>query len=585
MAVLPFTLITKPEDLGALAREMEAAPCFALDIETTAKNPWDGEIRLMQFCAGVTLYVVDLFQTKTIGPLDEMLRNYSGIIVGQNLKFEQKWLLSKFGIELKRMFDTFRASALIHNGRNYHHDLYSVYSRELSLPPPTEDLGGSNWAGELTYQQLRYAVSDVAYMLPLRTEMKPKLAKAGLNRIAAIEFGAILPECAIELTGFFLDRKMWQALSDKFQGEAEDWRRRLMRELPSPTNQMMLPGFDLVFNLDSPKQIMLSLKKLGLNLENTDKNTLAMVASKSKEIQHLLAYRKVQTRLTSFGEEYLTYIDPRTGRVHADYYPMLKTGRYASRNPNLQQIPREKVFRACFRAEQGRKIVGADYSQIELRVVAEISQDPALVKAYREGADVHRLTAAALMKVEPDKVTKENRQMAKPVNFGFSFGMQAKKLVVYAEADYGVHMSEKQAQKFRDSFFDLYEGVAAWHEHVKSVDMAAHVARSIGGRLRYLEGDEYNEYFNHPVQATNADGLKASLPLVYQKLKQYGGRARMIHMVHDEILLEVDDDPELIKATEQDLSDCMVAGAQPFFKSVPVVAEAASGDSWATAKG
>jgi DNA polymerase-1 len=584
MALLSHTLITTEEGLAALARDIEAQEWIGLDIETTAKSPWDGEIRLMQFCCDFRLYVIDLFKTKTLGPIDTVLRTYPGVIVGQNLKFEQKWLLHKYGIELKRLFDTFRASALIHNGKGYHHDLYSIYSRELSEPPPTEDLGGSNWAEELTYQQLRYAVSDVAYMGALRQVMKPKLAAAGLNRIAAIEFGALLPEAAIELAGFYLDKAMWRALTARNQGEAEDLHRRLLRELPSPTNQMMLPGFDPTFNIDSPPQMLKSIRKLGFDIPDTNKGTLAMIAGKSKVIQRLLQYRKVQKKLDAFGEEYLSFIDPRTNRIHPDYYPMLLTGRYATSNPNLQAIPREKVFRACFRAEPGHLIVGADYSQIELRVVAEISRDKVLLETYQTGGDVHRKTAAAMMKCPPEQVTKEYRQMAKPVNFGFCFGMQAKKLVVYAQSDYGVHMTLNQAEKFREAYFALYPGVEAWHDHVKHVEMQRHIARSLGGRLRYLEGDEYNEYFNHPVQSTNADGLKAALPLVYQKLKQYGGRAKMVHMVHDEILLEVDDDPELIKATEKDLHDGMVEGAQPFFKAVPVVVETASGDSWA-AKG
>lgn len=583
MAILSHELITTAEGLAPLARDIEAQPWIGLDIETTAKRSWAGEIRLVQFCCDFRLYIIDLFQTKTLGVVGDALRRYEGVVVGQNLKFEQEWLLHKYGIELKRVFDTFRASALIHNGRGYHHDLYSLYSRELSEPAPTEDLGGSDWgAPELSRSQLRYAASDVAFLGPLRQELKPKLAKAGLNRIAAIEFGAILPEAAIELAGFYLDKEMWRALTAKNQGDAEDLHRRLLRELPSPTDQMMLPGFDPPFNLDSPSQILKSIRKLGFDIPDTNKATLAMIAGKSKVIQLLLQYRKVQKRLDSFGEEYLAHIDPRTGRVHTHYYPMKMTGRYASDHPNLQQIPREKVFRACFRAEPGHKIVGADYSQIELRVVAEISHDKALVEAYQTGGDVHRKTAAAMMKVPSEQVTKEYRQMAKPVNFGFCFGMQAKKLVVYAQSDYGVHMTLNQAEKFREAYFNLYPGVAEWHEHVKNVEMPKHIARSIGGRLRYLEGDEYNEYFNHPVQSTNADGLKAALPLVYQKLKAYGGRAKMVHMVHDEILLEVDDEPELIKAAEKDLHDGMVEGAQPFFKSVPVVAETASGDSWAS---
>jgi DNA polymerase I-like protein with 3'-5' exonuclease and polymerase domains len=622
MPELVYEIVRSPERLGHVANEILSAEALGLDIETTGYNPanpdtspspFKDEIRLVAINTGKGVYVIDLFETKTLGPVVPALAESRGVKIIQNAKFEQKWFLYKYDLELWPVFDPFRASVLIHNGRDFSHDLYSLYERELKMSPPTRDLGASDWSKALTNEHYAYSASDVVYLPALRDALKPKLAQKGLNRIALIEFGAILPESAVELNGFPLDREMWSVLADENGRKAEELRKQLVWELPNPKQQLMLLGIEPGINLDSPQQMLTSLRKLGIQqaceecrgrgrlrggdachpcagtglvvLQNTRGMTLAMFAAEYPVIKKLLAYRDFSKKHSSFGPEYLRHINALTGRIHSDFYPFTGAGRYASSKPNLQQIPRDKEFRKCFKAPQGRRFVLADYSNIEMRLVAEISGDRALIAIFNsEDDDAHRATAAILVGLSKEQVTKGQRQQAKPVNFGFIYGMQAAKLVLYAQANYGVSLTLKQAEDFRNKFFQAYSRIAEWHEEVLREGARSHMARTLAGRLRYLGEDAHNEFFNTPVQGSGADGLKAALRNVYFRMKKYGkwnGPVKMVHHVHDEIITETPDESELVDLVKKDLSEGMHDGVIQFMRKVPVKVEAESGFSWA----
>lgn len=593
---MKYKIVRNAEDLPEIARKIEQAEVIGLDLETTSFEPWLGEIRLTQLWVDGKIWVIDLFETKTLSPVAEALGTSKGIKVIQNAKFEQKWMLLKYGVELWPVFDTFRASAMIHNGRDFSHDLYSVARRELSVEPTVDDLGGSNWGGKLQKRQYDYAAWDVLHLAEMRTVLKNGLTKNGLLRVALYEFGAILPEATIELNGMRLDEDQWLAVSADNAKKTQELGSRLRMELPHPRGQTAFPGMESDINLNSHQQMLKIFHIMGLKVENTQESSLAMVASESELVQRFMKYRKVSKALSSFGPDYLNHIDKLTERIHADYYPMLLSGRYACNNPNLSQIPRGKHWRECFCCLPSRTMVGADYSQIELRFLAEMSGDKVLRRVYKDGGDVHRQTAAIVCGVDPEKVTGDQRQDAKPVNFGFSFGMGVERFILYALTNYGIHFSEKKAKGFKNKFFRTYTGVKSWHKKMIAAGERTHMSRTIAGRLRYLEGDQFhNEFLNHPIQGGNADGMKASLPKVYQGLKKLNGgtppvfllgaKSGMVHLVHDEIITETDNDPEMADAVEKVLHKGMWEGMTPLLKHVPVVVEGGKGASWAEAKG
>lgn len=579
-----YDVVETPDQLQPIAREIDVAGVVALDLETVGKDPRLGEIRLVQVRtdAGKRTYVIDLFKTKTLGPVLTALKTSQSVKVLQNAKFDQKWLLFKFGLELKPVFDTYRASAILYNGKDLAHDFYSLLSRELGQSPPTDDMQMSDWGGTLENRHYEYAASDVQYLHELRTCLKTKVLKGGLAKIAAIEFGAILPEASIELNGFALDKDLWLVLAAENEKKAEELRKVLVMELPPPSSQMTFPGMEPKFNLNSPQQMLTSLRKMGLDVDSTSEMTLAAHAGKFPVIRRLLQYRGYSKNVSSFGPEYLKHLHPVTGRIHTDFFPFTEAGRYSSRHPNLQHIPRDKAFRRCFRAPIGKKLVVADYSQIELRIAAEISGDKRLIEVYRKGEDAHRVTASIIANVPLEAVTSEQRQQAKPVNFGLIYSLGADKLVLYAQANYGVSLTQSMAEKFIERYFEGYSGIKEWQIETLGRGKKTGISRTKAGRLRYLNPEEsHGEFLNTPVQGLGADGLKASLSKVYERIRPYKDRVRMVHMVHDEIILEADDDPELLERASKDLKEGMVEGIAPFLERVPVVVEGGVGQSWA----
>ena len=540
----PYELVTDYDRLAHVAREIEESDAVGFDIENTGfvKGAKKGEdkpssvfrdkIRLASIETSKGLYVVDLFRTAGetlwrdgLGPIIDALANPKVVKVIQNAKHEQKWLLYHYGLELWPLFDPWRASELIWNGKEMPQDLYSLYERYLKYHPGTGDLGASDWsAPNLTREQYDYSAGDVARMRSLRETIKPLLTKHGLNRIALIEFGAILPEAAIELNGFPINEEMWLALAAENAAKAEELRKQLVWELPNPKPQLTLLGFEPSINLDSPPQMLASLRKLGVRqtcdecrgrgknrgqtcgacrgerwveLKNTQEMTLAMQAADFPVIEKLLEYRGASKSVSTYGPEYLEIRDPGTKRIHTSFWPFTDAGRYTCR-PNTQNVPRDTRFRKCYRAPDGKAMVIADWANIEMRIIADITKDPLLVSIFKEGdGDAHRVTASILTGKRPEDVTKQERQQSKPVNFGFCYGMQAPKMVLYARANYGVTLSLQQAIDFRRKFFEGYRRIAQWHEEIFSDSYKKRgVCRTGSGRLRYLQPDAHNEWAN-----------------------------------------------------------------------------------------
>lgn len=598
--MLDYTVISRAEDLALVAQEILRAEVVGVDIETTALDPRYGEIRLFQAIVPGPendghgrIYVVDLFQTQGLGPVLDALRATQAIFVIHNAKFEQKWFWWKYRFRFWPVFCTFRASAILYNGKKtLRHDLDSVVVRELDEHPENIGQGSSDWSGPLSQYQQDYAAEDVLRLLVLRTVLKTKLTEHSLLMTALIEFGVVFPEARTELNGFPVDRERWLALAEANFVERNRLREELLNALPHPRDQLALPGFGGNWNIDSPQQMLASLRRLGLKIESTLEIVLAQQAAKFPLVKKILEYRGVAQRVKTYGAQFLRHVEV-DGRIHPEYFGLLATGRYAA-NKSLQQIPRERAFRSCFAPSSGRTFVLADYSGIEMCLCAEISGDPALTQVFVDGLDAHKATAAVIMAIPIDKVTKAQRQNAKPVNFGFIYGMMPDKFVLYAMANYGVVVTSAEAKRYRDRYFERYAGVAQWHARALRDGGRCGFARTLSGRIRYLDPQEaHNEFFNTPVQGSGADALKTSLSIVQDRIDEtFGimpagmpdGPVQIVHHVHDEIILEVDDHPDMIATTEKLLHDGMKQGMEKFMKRVPTKVDPSHGPSWAAAK-
>ncbi|HQC15786.1 DNA polymerase, partial [Mesotoga prima] len=368
----------------------------------------------------------------------------------------------------------------------------------------------------------------------------------------------------LELNGILLDRQKLNEIKAQLHRELEE----------AEADCRKLFGNEI--NLNSPKQLLKALKKLGIKTEKTDASTLKSLEKKHPEASLLLHYRKASKAVSIFTKKLPDFICPLTGRVHSSYRQIgAATGRFSCSNPNLQQIPNETRFRDCFVPAPGMKFVIADYSQIELRVAAAISRDPIMLEAYRTGEDLHRQTAAILTGKNPSDIDKKERQLAKAVNFGLLFAMGARGLSDYAENNYGVKMSVKEAKEFKEKFFAQYTGLRDWHKMTNNGNQ--YEARTLKGRRRLWEsGSKITGRLNMPVQGTAADIMKIALGRLPNALKGTG--AKLVAIIHDEIILEVPE--QRAEEAKRTLVKVMESAGDGFI-DVPLVAEAAIADSWA----
>jgi DNA polymerase I-like protein with 3'-5' exonuclease and polymerase domains len=573
-AHLPPELVTDSAGVTGLAvRVAGSSDGVALDCETTGLSPARDRVRLLQVAVGGAATVLDLFAfadpRAALAPLFAVLAEKE--IVGHNIVSFDLPFLARLGFVSTRVFDTALASRVVYAGERVDHDLASVVERELGeeLDKGERD---SDWSrAVLTPSQIAYAAADVAVLLPLADALRLKAAERKVGAVVELEMLCGVPVARMASTGVGFGAGPWLALAD----EAAERRVALATEMdarvPNPNG---LPGM-ASWNWDSNAgDVPEAFAAVGITLPDTKEETLAGIDHPLAGL--LLEYREAAKRTGTYGRgwfgEHVT-----DGRVFATWNQcQAKTGRMSCKGPNLQQIPRAAAYRRCFVAGPGHVLVKCDYSQIELRVAARVTGDARMLDAYRNGEDLHTLTAARFLGVEPAAVTKEARQLAKPVNFGSIYGLGPRSLRLKARADYGKEMTEDQARGFLDAFFAQYPGVRRWHNRLKC-DRAAAVW-TLGGRRIAVESDQfYGAKANYVIQGTGGDGLKRALVLLWERRDQCPG-AEVVLAVHDEIVIEVpESDAERARGwVERGMIDAMA----PLIAPVPVEVEAKVGRTW-----
>ena len=290
----------------------------------------------------------------------------------------------------------------------------------------------------------------------------------------------------------------------------------------------------------------------------TDVHAFADFAGAAPIITPFAKFQKLKTLTSGFGNRLLSQINPETNKIHASYrLNGARTGRLSCSQPNLQQLPREKAVRSSFVAGEGKVLLCADYSQIELRVAAELSQDRAMLEAYRTGVDLHTLTASKLSGKPISKVTKMDRTRAKAVNFGFLYGLGSKKFSHYAKKSYQADVTEEEASQAIKTFRESYPGYREWQ--VQQVAQAARTltTRTPCGKLRRLDVENtYGTAMNHPVQGGAAECMLYALVHLQNKLDSNG--ARLVNCVHDEVSVECS--PDSVEEVKTYIADSMEQG-------------------------
>jgi DNA polymerase-1 len=555
------------------ADDLRGAGRIALDIETFGPrkgdglNPWRGEIRLLTLRKEEgTVHVIDLVATGyDLGPLREVLE--SSWIIAHNAKFDLLWLRVKCGLNVRQVWCTLTAARLLTAGTRPGNSLDKCLERYLDVPPgPDHSL--SDWGSMLlTEEQIAYAVADVSHLHALLAVLERELTEAGLEGVHDMESSLLPVIIDMEERGVHVSRERLTAIATEARAQES-------AALVSLRDALGVPAL----NAGSPKQLLAALASAGIVLESTAEEALK-AADDGRIIPLILAHREASKRAQQ-AESLIGHIE-RDGRIHSGFDQTgTATGRFSSRDPNLQNVGRGEL-RAAFTAPEGRRLVVADYSQIELRAAAAIAGETKMIEAYRNGADLHRLTAATVLGKDLADVTKADRQTAKVVSFGLLYGQSASGLVRYAASAYGVTMEEEEAQRIRSAFFRTYSRLRQWHgtSHNAAADGVTEV-RTRSGRRRLIpetasEWERFTALVNTPVQGGTADGMKLAIIRAGGSLPE---GAFLVSTVHDELVAECrEEDAEAVKAI---IMDCMIRGMGTLFGDVPVEVEASVCSTW-----
>ncbi|CAN5493902.1 bifunctional 3'-5' exonuclease/DNA polymerase [soil metagenome] len=585
-----FQLITDAATLQKACDGLKTEDYLCFDTETTALDPYRGDVRLVQLSNGKDTQVIDLkpFATRgdlrtseELAPLRELLSADKPIKIAHNAKFDAKWVKHHLGAELGGVFDTLLASQLIAAGdQDRRHSLAEVTSYFLGTELDKSEQV-SDWnAPELSQSQIEYAAKDAATMIPLREKMLEKLKADELISVAKLEFGCVMPIAAMELNGFYLDEARWREQLEKVKIVQAKVADELQNLLSAGVAQASLFGVTEI-NLDSQTQVTDTLKNLGVPVPATTRGwQLQPLAADYPVVAKLLEYRGVAKSLSSFGENILEFIEPKTGRIHADFRQIgAPTGRFSCSKPNIQQIPHEQEYRRCFRAPDGRKLITADYSQVELRILAEFSGDENFIKAFQSGEDFHTTAAAQVFNVKPEDVTSEQRSFAKRLNFGVVYGIGSQRFALMTG------LKQTAAENIMRRYFATYRGLDAWLREAGQKVLSNRIARTASGRMMRFRFDENDRTqiasarrngMNMPIQGSSADILKRALRLLHNEIR--GTSAKLVNIVHDEIIVEADAGEAERIADKLDKAMC--AAGEEYIKKVPVKVDVTIADEW-----
>ena len=595
-----YETILDEAQLNSWIEKLHNAPVFAFDTETDSLDNISANMVGLSFATepGVSAYVPvahdyldapdQLSRERVLELLKPILEDEKALKVGQNLKYD-RGILQNYGIELRGIaFDTMLESYNLDSvaGR---HDMDSLSDRWLKHKTITfEEIAGKG-KNQLTFNQIaleeagRYAAEDADVTLQLHLKMWPKLQKdAGpLNVFQHIEMPLVPVLSRIERNGVKIDPFVLHKHSE---------------EIALRLAELELKAHEIAgepFNLSSTKQLQTilfekqgikPLKKTPGGAPSTSEEVLEELALDYPLPKVILQYRGLAKLKSTYTDKLPLMINPKTGRVHTSYHQAVAaTGRLSSTDPNLQNIPvrneEGRRIRQAFIAPQDYVIVSADYSQIELRIMAHLSRDKGLLTAFAEGQDIHRATAAEVFGMSLDSVTGEQRRSAKAINFGLIYGMSAFGL------SRQLNIPRKESQKYMDLYFERYPGVLEYMESTRAQAKEKGYVETLEGRRLYLPDIKSSNAarragaeraaINAPMQGTAADIIKRAMIAVDAWLENDRPRVRMIMQVHDELVFEVHkDDLESVSKKIHELMENSVK------LDVPLLVEVGSGENW-----
>lgn len=591
-----YKAVTKPAERAELVRQLQSQAAFCIDIETTSLDPKDARILGLAFSfAPHKGYYVPL--PKEPAEAKRILEEFRPALesehvekIGHNLKFDIS-VLETHGIELRgKLFDTMVAHSLIEP--DMRHNLGFMSEVYLGYTPvPISKLIGddknpalSSLADVPLDKITEYAAENADVAGQLRAAVEPLLKERGQERVFYEIESPLVPVLAdMELEGIKLDAVALKEFSDQLTKQIADLEKNICK----------LAG--TTFNLNSPRQLGQILfdvlkicekpKKTRTGQYVTDEQTLATLAPDHEIVQRLLEYRTATKLKSTYTDALPATISPKTGRVHTTYNQVITaTGRLNSQDPNLQNIPirserGQEIRKAFVPRDKDYLLLSADYSQIELRIIAALGREAGLLEAFRAGTDIHTATAARVFNVFPEMVNPEMRRKAKMVNFGIAYGLSAFGL------SQRLSIPRKEAAEIINNYFNQFSGIRKYMDDTIAFAQKRGYVETVTGRRRYIRdinssnstvrGAAERTAINAPIQGTAADMIKLAMVNIHRELTRRKLKTKMLLQVHDELVFD------LYKSEEKEvraLVEDKMKTAIPL--EVPIEVETGVGENW-----
>ena len=575
-----------------------------LDTETTGLSPITDNLMCIQIGTRENQFVLEA-NPENIAAVKPMLEDSTILKILHNAKFDSKFL-TEVGIRLDNVYDTMLVECLLTAGLpNRRVSLKYLASKYLRIDVD-KSIRDSIMTAGLTDNVIIYSGGDVQPLEDIRDAQLKLVEKYTLQNVVELENKAVLALADIELNGMLLDVSKWTEIASKAISSRNAQEKKLNElAMSNPKLKGSISAqynafdeeFDYSINWSSPSQVLSTLNKIGVKVESTDERHLTKFKGTNTLVKELLEHRKQDKLTTSFGMAFLDFVNKKTKRIHPDYWQIVSTGRVSCARPNLLNIPRKGEegvkIRSCFTPQKGYKYVGGDYSNLELRIITEFSQDPVWLTTFREGRDLHSELAVQVFGIKLEDVKKPfplkpdifYRDVQKTIDFGLAFGMSNFKL-----AD-TLGITPDEAQDIINKFFEIVPKVKEY------LDSSSEFAVKYGyirtglpyGRIRFFEGYENKHDFkrkgsierearNAPIQGSNSDIVKEAWIRLRDIIHTNNYPVLIINSIYDEIITECREDfaeewlPIMTKIMEE--------SAQVIIKSIPVKVDCKITDCW-----
>lgn len=595
-----YEIIDNEEAFATLLEQLENIDTFAVDLETDLLDPIDGRIVGISLCFNTEkayyIPVKHIFGTQinkelVMNKLKRIMQDPDKKLIGHNIKYDYM-IFQNEDIELNNIYFDTMIAAYILAPDEHRHNLKDVSMKYLQhrMIPIEEIIGkGKNQIqfGEAEIEKAaNYAAEDAYVTYQLWEKLHPQIKKLDMEQLFyEIEMPLVKTLAQMERNGIYINLDLFREISKELERKIE----KLKNFIFNITGEQ--------FNLDSPSQLSEVLfEKMELPVikktktgNSTDIEVLTKLSKDFELAKDIIDYRQLKKLQTTYIDAFPKLINQRTHRIHSSFnQTVTATGRLSSSNPNLQNIPiRTEIGRQMRKGFTTKNdewlILAADYSQIELRIVALLSKDPKMIQNFNKDGDIHSKTAATIFQLDEENVTSDQRRKAKVINFGIIYGMGA-----YSLSE-DLDISRSEAQEFIDNYFSFYKGVYNYLESTKEFAQDKGYVKTIFNRRRYLSGinsrnsnvrsNEERMAINMPIQGTAADMIKIAMNNIYRKIKNNINEIRMIIQVHDELVFEIKKNVigDYITLIQSEMENVLPA---EYKNIVPIKVDIGSGKSW-----